>query len=264
MSQKVIYYKQVDLDNVDITVPERTKNRYFSYISYHKNPFFVQTPTLKFLRRDDDTVHLAIKPDGHFSQFLGQLEDHLVEYIADNSTRFFRGLRFSKEKIRASIVPTITEQVIQVDLAKYNKILVKDQRDVDQDLENVPTDTECVAILQVAGVTFTKKTIQFCLILHQLKIYVSESLTDWSILCDSDSDADEVDANDAEETVRALESAAISDERSSAIKHEVPIRNDVADIDVTDVEHKVENPAPIENGNAQIDNNNDDDKDLFG
>lgn len=211
--QRVTYYKNAQVASTELTIPEKLKGRYFSYLSNKKVPLFIQTPTLQVESIGDDSIRLKVKKDGQFAQLLKQLDDFVIDYISDRTVQFFRGSLFSRNKIANSYIPTLDENGrLTVQVHNPNKLLIKDQRDIVRKFNDLTPGTDLIAILNIEGVALTKKTIRLILTLHQMKIYVKDLLADWCIFHDSDSevDDDDIDVEEAEKEANAIESAYAS------------------------------------------------------
>lgn len=269
-TDKVTYYKNIDLLQNDLTIPEKLKGKYFSYLSNQHKPLFIQTPTVHVFPLDKNTIRIRVKKDGHFEQLLKSFDEHVIDFISQKSTQFFRGFLFTKNKITSSFIPTLdSEGYFDVHVANADKLLIKDQRQCIRKYDEILPGTEAIAILNIEGVAFTKKTIKLSLALNQLKMYVEEELNDWYISQD-DSDIDE-DPVEAEELAHALhaahESSYINNEKefqgnSSCTDHinaiDTPNEHDCENI--ADTLH-TESSIPV--GDIDISLQNDDDKDLF-
>jgi hypothetical protein len=270
---KVTYYKNVNVDSVDLTIPEKSKGRYFSYLSLDHSPLFLQTPTLNIGAIDDNMLKLSIKKDGYFSRLLKSLDEHIIDYIFQRSSHFFRGSVFSRNKIASSFIPTIdNENMMHVQVTNPSKIFIKDQRDTLKVYDDITTETDAISILNIEGVAFTKNTIRLVITMHQMKIYVKEQLESWCIFNDSDSDADEIDEEEAEKEAEAIESAY---ESMKSLTHKTTPSPDVSNSN-SNTENS-NDPSMIVTGEISPDTeielnsenlqqstvSNDDDKDLF-
>jgi len=246
-SPSVTYYKNAQPTDIELTVPEKVRGKYFSYLSSKQSPLFLQTPTLNIYPTDNNTIRLKTKPDGQFSQLLKGFDKFIIDYITERSVQFFRGYVFTKSKIESSYISSVDDEgFIEVHITNSDKLLIKDQRDRTCDYKDLSEGIEAIAILDFEGVSFTKRTIKLSLTLHQLKIYVKEELPDWSILNDSDSEGEEdPDPVDAEELARALELATEEKVLPEKVVIEQPTEEDK--------EHKEIDKVP----------HNDDEKDLF-
>lgn len=193
MSHVVTTYKNLNVDQVDLTIPEKIHGKYVSYISSNKNPLFVQSPTLNFVSCTDSTMTFAVKKSSPFSQRLQVLDNWLIDYIIHHSKRFFNGKLFSREKVSSSFCSTLKEDngqhLLTVTIPK--EIQVKDQRGKERTLADITPDMECVAILHLEGIQFKSTSMHLMISVPQLKIYCKESLLDWCISADDDGSSDD-------------------------------------------------------------------------
>lgn len=250
MAPKITYYKNADISSIELTVPEKVKGRYFSYLSNKNGPMYIQTPTLNVVPVDEKTIRFKLKNEGQFEKLLNDFDQYVIDYISERTVQFFRGSHFSKGKIESSYVATTNnEGYFDVHVADVNNLIIKDQRDAVRKFEEIESGTEAIAILNVEGVSFTKKTIKLSLSLSQLKIYVKEQLVDWCILHDSDSEVEEEDPEEAAAVALALEAAKLS--TSPSITKVSPEGSNTIGGDLITVPQTVE------------DKENDDEKDLF-
>jgi len=213
----VTYYKNLTVQETELTVPEKVKGKYFSYLSNKQFPLYIQTPTLNAFPVDENTIRFKVKKDGQFEKLCGDLDQQIIDHISERSVQFFRGSLFSRNKIESSYLRTIDEDGY-ITVTVPDNLLIKDQRDSSRGYDEIAPGTEAIAILHIEGVAFTKKTIRLSLSVAQLKIYVKEQLSTWCILHDSDSEVDEPDPEEAESLVKALESA-----REETIQSNTPV-----------------------------------------
>lgn len=209
--QRVTYYKKAQVDSTELTIPEKLKGRYFSYLSSKQVPLFLQTPILLVDSIEGNSIKFLVKRDGQFAQLFKDLDNYVIDYISHRTVQFFRGSLFSRNKIASSFIPTLDEKgCLTVQVHNVDKVLIKDQRDIPRKFADLKPGTESISILNIEGVAFTKKTIRLILTLHQMKIYVKNLLTDWCIFHDSDSEIDDIDVEEAEKEANAIESAYAS------------------------------------------------------
>jgi hypothetical protein len=254
----VTYYKNVNVASTELTVPEKLKGRYFSYLSNNSLPLFVQTPTLYVQSVEDHSVKLHCKKDGQFAQLFNQLDTFLVDYITERSRDFFRGSIFSKTKIQSSYIPSVDDEGnIVVHVNDPDKILIRDQRDVTKTFADLQPNSESISILNIEGVAFTKKTIRLILTLHQMKLYTKEKLTDWCIFNDSDSECEEFDVEEAEREAKAIEMAY---EQTKQMNRARSNKDSLEESKEEDSTIDVASAKKVITSNITT---NDDDKDLF-
>ena len=180
MADKVLKMRSVDITQIGITVPEKSKSRYFSFIStlqmsQRGSPLFIQTPVIT-TRLEDGVIQLKSQ-----QLILDAIDTHVIDYLAANSTAFFAGKRFSREKIASSF--TATESGVVND-----STIIKDQRENLLSISEVSQYEDCkmIAILHIEGIEFQKNCIKIAVTIPQLKVYTPEKLNVWAIYQDSD------------------------------------------------------------------------------
>lgn len=94
-------YKNVCINDIVVQAPEKTSLGYASAVEYQGEPLSFQTPKLEILSKD--TARFNMVKDPLFYSFLEDLQDFLVTTLAKNSASFFKGKKFSEEKIRESL-----------------------------------------------------------------------------------------------------------------------------------------------------------------
>lgn len=94
-------YKNVCVNDIIVQAPEKTSTGYCSAIEYQGEPLSFQTPKLEILSKD--TARFNMVKDPLFCSFLEDLQDFLVTTLAKNSVSFFKGKKFSEEKIGESL-----------------------------------------------------------------------------------------------------------------------------------------------------------------
>lgn len=227
MAPSITYYKNTNPKETELTVPEKIKGKYFSYLSNSRYPLYIQTPTLNAYPVDQNTIRFKLKKDGQFEKLLQEFDENIIDYISQRTVQFFRGCLFSKNKIASSFIKTVDEDgFITVNVPDVSKLLIKDQRDSVKTYDEIAEGTEAIAILNIEGVIFTKKTIKLSLSVQQLKVYVKEQLSTWCILHDSDSEVDDLDPEEAESLAQAIESARNESIDKVEIKPEVTVNKD--------------------------------------
>src|SRR3954465_10604741 len=97
-SPSVTNYKNVNPTETELTITEKVKGKYFSYLSLKQGPLFLQTSTLQIKEANENSIQFQTKKDGQFSQLLKSLDTALITYISERSTQVFRGNLFSRNK----------------------------------------------------------------------------------------------------------------------------------------------------------------------
>jgi hypothetical protein len=97
-------YKNVCISEITLDVPEKCSGEtigYCSEVKYSGEPFSFQSPKLEILSKD--TARFNIIKEPLFYSFLEDLQDFFVSTLSKNSEKFFKGKKFSEEKIRESL-----------------------------------------------------------------------------------------------------------------------------------------------------------------
>jgi hypothetical protein len=97
-------YKNVCISEITVDVPEKCSGEtagYCSGVKYQGEPLSFQTPKLEILSKD--TMRFNIIKEPLFYSFLEDLQDFFVSTLSKNSEKFFKGKKFSEEKIRESL-----------------------------------------------------------------------------------------------------------------------------------------------------------------
>lgn len=238
MSNQVINYKHLVVDKTSITRPEKSKGRYFSYISNSQNPMWVQTPSLTVVKITPTEIHFSLKKTSVFANTINTFDDFCVDYIASRTTEFFNGKRFSREKISSSYERTLVgneEDDYHVLIARVvdkDNLFIRDQRNIHRIYEDIKPGYETICILDWEGIAFNKSSMKVVCTVQQMKIYVNESLTNWSIEQDTDDEQEDdstlVDPEDIEAQVRSLEES--SEEPVVTVSKDMKDTKDIKDI----------------------------------
>src|SRR5947209_15244974 len=102
---KVSHYKHFDKSEVALTIPEKSKEKYISYFSdLSGDSIYVQTPVLHVVEKYDKGSSVNLSAKGALQKLLKDLQEHCIDHITKNSQTFFKGKRFSREKIANSFV----------------------------------------------------------------------------------------------------------------------------------------------------------------
>lgn len=201
MSPVVTNYKSLVLDNITLSVPEKTKGKYMSYVSNNDHSLFLQTPVIFTKNKTDSSIQFEIKKNSVFYKNLSYLQSHLINYITLNTCEFFNGKNFSREKIESSFENIFSENDDTITLTcivDEKFIQIRDQRNKEKSYSDIINDAECIAILNIFGVNFKSNKIFFIVKVEQIKIYIQEKLSTWSIERDSDA---ETEIGDSEENL---------------------------------------------------------------
>lgn len=198
----VINHKTLSTDRLSLTVPEKYKGKYVSYLANGASAVYVQTPVLtvaKVIKDGEHASHIRFKYSvgSPFAEALQRLDDYLVETVTKRSADFFSGKRFSRQWIEGRYEAFVKGSEVSFTVPDSTKLLIKDQRGVDRSIDEVKPGMKAIGIVHFPGVSFSKTSIQPDAELVQMKVYVEEKIP-WSIL-DRDSDDEAAPALEPDE-----------------------------------------------------------------
>jgi hypothetical protein len=208
-SSFVTNYKNLQVKDIEFTVPEKIKGKYVSYVVCNKFPLYVQTPTAIVHRVSEDTVQLQFKADSPFVKMIKDFDDHCATCFSRNSTKFFNGKVFSVNKIKNAYRTCLDDENCTLSVkVDPTAVIIRDQRDVQRSFDDISVGTEAIAVIDVEQISIGKSSIHPVLTLQQMKIYIKERLTNWCIQHESDSEDEAeptIDEKDVEQQIKALE-----------------------------------------------------------
>lgn len=94
-------YKNICVSDITIDAPEKSSDGYISSVKLHGEQLAFQTPKLEILSKD--TLRFDMVKEPLFYSFLEDLQDFFTSHLSKNSVEFFKGKKFSEEKIRESL-----------------------------------------------------------------------------------------------------------------------------------------------------------------
>lgn len=258
MAGKIVNHRNLNVEDVSITVPEKIKGKYTSYISSNKKELYVQTPRLVFDKdgngKDGEKgKSFLVKIDNTFDSKMNALDEHCIDVIYKNSENFFNKKKFSKEKITASYVKTLKpidnkHSKLSVNINEKN-VLIKDQYEVERNLNDIVPGTECILILHIDKIVYSATSMHLSYTVPQIKMYVQESLKEWSILQDDEDDIDN-DVTDEDDDVIYDENNIIQEVAALYDDSHLNPKIDVLD-DVQNDDNNVINDAIVNSENDE-------------
>lgn len=190
MSPKVEVFGKVNIESLTLSVPEKHKGRYISFISYQDGkPLYLQSNPVTLHGLDPNSVTLGGQSSGDWSDTLQHLRAVVLERIFDNHVEFFRGKRYTREYLNDALKNALDEQGKLTCAARWDSLQIRDQFGRPLASEELQAGSECIALLLVKSVSFTANVIKIDVELQQLKVYNDLNLKEWSILTIEDSDA---------------------------------------------------------------------------
>ncbi len=253
----VINHKSLSTDKLSLTIPEKNRGRYVSYLSQQGTnprvpaPLYVQTPILTLAKINEDSLEFVTGQSNPFIENLNKLDTFVTDTVAKRTVEFFSGKRFSREWIASRYESRVQSVSAKSDAVHLNisiphqkkELLIKDQRGADRTLADLRPGMKCISIVHFPGVSFTKASIRADLVAVQMKMYVEDSIP-WSILdCDSEEDVTDqyapeedeatIDDDEVDAEVSALRLATLDikapNEGDSAFVSNDPDKNDDGD-----------------------------------
>lgn len=134
---------------------------------YNSKELVVTTPKIKV---QDNTILFDGNKRKQFTEFVENLESYVVEYIFQNSAKIFKGKKFTKERVKNSLVPSIyiDDSGVSYIQTSFNENL----EFYDFFLEKIPKEKieqDVVASIQVKSVVFSKELFRIDYQLTRLK-----------------------------------------------------------------------------------------------
>jgi len=174
-SNKIVSYKKINIDNIVIEKPVKTKNNsYISRLSYNNDTFNMQTPSLTFNSQTNISFKMINK--GVFFNFLEEFDEKIIELIYKNSCLFFHGKKFSENKIREAY-----QKSFEIDnqglVNLKNCCFVQNIKVYDsfKDITSMPEfPFEGQSILNFHSLMFIKNKITPCFYISNIKIPITK------------------------------------------------------------------------------------------
>lgn len=245
---QVVNYKNFKVEQTHVNVPEKTKGKYFSYVSKEKYPLLIQSPVLTIQKIENNDIHFLVKKNGSFSNIIQQFDDFCINYITDHTTEFFNGKKFSKAKILSSYQSSLQSftddnDILIAHVTNPDQLIIRDQRNNSRSYDDLEPGNEIIAIFEFEGILFKKDSMRLSCTVKQMKVYISESLKNWCI----EQDDDEYVSSDIDFTNR---------EDIKEIEAQIKSLEEIAketSVEISSVDQQQDNETEL----------NDDDKDLF-
>ena len=104
----VINYKTSEIDYQKLTIGEPIKNKETGnnecLVSYEGDTLFFSSPRIQKL---ENNLVFNIVHKKKFLDFLEHLEEQIVSWLFENSTKLFKGKKFSLERVKNGLQPSI-------------------------------------------------------------------------------------------------------------------------------------------------------------
>jgi hypothetical protein len=113
--ENLVKYTHVDVSHITLSAPEKTEitNRFSSEVLYNGKPFYIQTPVIKL---HDSSFSFELVNNGPFFNMFESLAERIIDLLHENSSSFFNGKTFSKERLNRSLKPfySVSEGTVTV------------------------------------------------------------------------------------------------------------------------------------------------------
>lgn len=146
MSNSIIYYKNFDVKNLEISKPIRQSNgKYTSSITYNGNKCSIQSPEIHL---DNENLSFSMVNKGIFFTILEDINNKVVDTLYQKSADFFGGRKFSEERIVNSLNKTIevedTGRVVFKNISFSKNMNVYDRFKTKISLPSEPFQGSCI------------------------------------------------------------------------------------------------------------------------
>ncbi len=226
---QVTHHKSLSTEKLSLTIPEKSKGRYVSYLSQRGSspkiaaPLYVQTPVLTLSKVSEESLEFTTGSANPFVDNLHKLDGFVLDTVAKRTVEFFSGKRFSREWIasryesrvqNATTGSASSAVTLNLSLPPQTKdLLIKDQRGADRTLADLKPGMKCISVVHFPGVSFTKASIRADFVTVQMKVYIEDTIP-WSIL-DNDSEEDVTDRYAPEEDEATIDDDEVDAEVSA-------------------------------------------------
>jgi hypothetical protein len=190
-NSKILKFQDVDLNSLVFESPVKKKNlngksSYISRISINDNEFCFQSPKLKCIDFNKDTLKLQLElTDPDFKVFLHDLQSLVKNKLYENSYNWFNK-SFSKEYISTSFNSSLDSETLSSCINDDLQIICDIPGDPFGYLEN----SNLILIFHLSGIWISQKHFGLHLRVSQLKVATEKFyIHDYSIV-DDDSDFD--------------------------------------------------------------------------
>ncbi len=160
-------------ERLDLTVPAKLAGQWKSFVALDKSPFFIQTPTITIsdVSVEKGTLTFDISQQNAFISALENIQSRIKDVIFTRSTLFFKNKVFSMGKIEGAFQGYKENSLVcSVD----PKVMIRDEFDDAQTLEFLKEGMECLAVVHVKNMFYTKETIEIVYTVSQIKAYPQE------------------------------------------------------------------------------------------
>lgn len=237
-------YRDVDVNEINLRVPEKQGGRYSSQITYKSGDFYMQTPSGLEIS-SDGKVNFTLVKKGEFFNALESITEKVADIISNNSEKFFKGKKFSREYIINAV-----NKVVDLDdngQGFLNNSKISSECKVYDHLNELTTDSEFplsgAVILHFRSVEFVKKNIKINVEIASIKTSLEKKKLDDCILEETEGN-DEI--KEVEETDEVKDSGNIENSQEQ--------KTELEDISTFEpVQENNESELPVKNADTSPD-----------
>ncbi|NBU34017.1 hypothetical protein EB118_03605 [bacterium] len=189
---KIKFSKNVYKRKKDILVGGEVlkKSVYYIDISYKGGPLYLQFPRAQLMTFAMEHCQAQFEVTCDIvSDFIEPLQEHIIKSVHKHSETFFKGKRFTFNKIRSCILSCVTyiESTPCINVTISDKLKTfngqKGEVSAQQVVSELPID--CIPLVKLTNLQFIDNRFTYNLSLEQLKVFVNEPLHNYSIIDNS-------------------------------------------------------------------------------
>ena len=216
-----VSYKNIDIDNIELSNPDKLDNCYICNINYCGSLLYIQTPVLSIDEITKEYIILNI--NDIFSKFIDDLEDNNIKYTFEHCEEWFNkdipydaienmyeNIDLENNKLKI-IFPYIKEKI-------QCKIYNNDKKYIEH--SELSEDDNIVLILHIKGLKILKEKFYLDFYVNQIKLVNNEYtiLNEYSII--DDEELDDLTINDLfdEEINNVIEEEKLKKEKQKDLK----------------------------------------------
>ena len=180
-------YDELDLNKININVPDKQNDIYYSPLNYNDTPFYLQTSMLDIitdcneLNDKNPTLELEIRKDNlDIYNIFNDLDEKLIRTTYENSAKWF------KQKIPLDAIDDMYKRIckpikknsnpkIKFKLPVIrNKIVCKiyNQGKVFINIEDIKKNSSAILILHIRGIEFKRQQYLYDIYITQMKAFI--------------------------------------------------------------------------------------------
>jgi len=216
-----ISYKNIDIDRIQLSNPDKLDNCYICNINYNGSLLYIQTPVLSIDEITKEYIILNI--NDIFSKFIDDLEDNNIKYTFEHCEEWFNkdipydaienmyeNIDLDNNKLKINF-PYIKEKI-------QCKIYNNDKKNIEH--YELSEDDNIVLILHIKGLKILKEKFYLDFYVNQIKLVNNEYtiLSEYSIIDDEELDDLTIDDLFDEEINNVIEEDKLKKEKEKDLK----------------------------------------------